>query len=110
MTEEIRDLIGRYLAGELSATDLARQLPDGWDLDESGDRDARALVLRVVGSLSELQNGDLSEDGFRERLGILIPSNRAYWRGQVLTRSGSTATRRQEAAVPAGRSREVAPA
>ena len=110
MTEEIRDLLGRYLAGELSAGELGRALPDGWELDESGDRAARALVLRIVGNLSEFQNGDLTETELRERLGILIPSTRAYWWGQVVARNSATTSRRQDEAVRAGISREVAPA
>jgi hypothetical protein len=89
MTEEIRDRLGRYLAGELSASELARELPDGWDLDEYGDRDARALVLRIVGNLSEFQNGDLNEVELQDRLRVVLPSARTYWKDASTVASGA---------------------
>ena len=110
MLNEIHDLVGRYLGDDaFSAEQLQTELPDGWELDRSGDRDARRLVMLIMGNLAEFFNGDLAEDQLRERLGILTPSVRTYWWGQTVTRAGST-TQPQEAAVLAGKSREVAPA
>src|SRR5215218_1581312 len=110
MLEKVHDLVGRYLAAELSADELQVRLPDGWELDGSEDRDARRLVLLIMGNLAEFSNGDLSEPQLRERLGILTPSVRTYWWGQMVTRSGSATSQPEGTAVQAGRSREVAPA
>lgn len=110
MLDELHDLVGRYLADELSADELQVRLPDGWDLDRSDDREARRLVLLIMGNLAEFSNGDLSESQLRERLGILTPSVRTYWWGQMVTRSGSTMSQPVGATVQAGKSREVAPA
>jgi hypothetical protein len=79
-------------------------------MDRSGDRDARRLVLLIMGNLAEFFNGDLQESELRQRLGLLTPSTRTYVRGQQVAHLSATRNRSQEATVPAGTSREVAPA
>lgn len=58
----------RYLSGQLSVEQLEHDLPDGAELDEEGDRDARRMTLRTMGLLAELHNGDITEDVFRTRI------------------------------------------
>lgn len=113
MLDEIRDHVGRYLAEETSARDLATRLPDGWDIDQSSARDARQLLLRIMGYLAEFQNGDRDEDELREELRALFPPVRTYWIEQArrTTKGGTVAhVMPQTAPVSAGRLREVAPA
>jgi hypothetical protein len=61
----IRDLIARYLAGEISTGELTDSLPDPWDLDEAADPVATALAMRVVGSLASYEAGDRTEEDLR---------------------------------------------
>lgn len=110
MLDEIHDLVGRYLGDEITAAELQVRLPDGWDMDRSGDRDARRLVLLIMGHLSEFFNGDLPENELKERLGLLTPPTRIYWWGQRVSRLGFTASLSEATPVRADRSREVEPA
>jgi hypothetical protein len=68
----IRELIARYLAGDIDATELNDQLPDGWDLDEADDPGATELVLLALGFLAGYQSGDRDEDALRAMLASLI--------------------------------------
>ncbi len=63
----VRDLIARYVAGSISAADLANALPDGGQLDDADETTAN-LVLRTMGYLSEYENGDLADHELRAAL------------------------------------------
>jgi hypothetical protein len=79
MIDRIREIVARYLSGDISADELEVQLPDGWEMDRDGDEDARRLVLRIIGYVAEFQNGDLNEADFVDRLRLAMPSARTYW-------------------------------
>jgi hypothetical protein len=83
MTDEIREQVDRYLAGEVDVDDLETSLPDGWQLDQSRDGDARRVVLRIMGALAEFRNGDLTESHLKDRLRGLFPSARTHWIDQA---------------------------
>ncbi len=68
----IRDLISRYLAGDMDAAELNDLLPDGWDLDEADDPGASELALLALGFLAGYQSGDRDEDALRIALAGLI--------------------------------------
>jgi hypothetical protein len=68
MTEEIQAAVARYLGGRITVDELESGLPDGWEMDEKGDREARTLVLRIIGYLSEFRNGRLPEPVLRRKL------------------------------------------
>lgn len=93
MIDEIHNVLGRYLADEVSVAELQVSLPDGWDMDQSGDVDARRLALQIMGNLAEFFNGDLAEDDLRSRLTALMPPLKPQWftYGPVEQR-GSSAT------------------
>jgi hypothetical protein len=61
MLEQIRMSLVEYLAQRLTAAELARRLPDGWELDEAGDSVARRLTLKAMGYLAEFQRGDRTD-------------------------------------------------
>lgn len=61
----MRSIIIEYLAGRITTRDLAVGLPDGWELDEGDDAEARDLTLRVVGYLAEFESGDRDERALR---------------------------------------------
>jgi hypothetical protein len=65
MIDHVRSIIIEYLAGRISARDLAVGVPDGWELDGCDDVEARDLTLRVVGHLAEYERGDLDERALR---------------------------------------------
>jgi hypothetical protein len=93
MTDEIHELVGRYLRDEISVSELQVGLPDGWDMDQSGDETARRLVLRIMGNLAEFFNGSIDEDALRSRLSPLLPPLQPQWYtyGSYVDQ-GSTAT------------------
>lgn len=68
----IRNVLVRYLAREVSADELSRRLPDGWDLDEANDPDADDLALLAMGYLAGYHGGDRNEDELRRALRQLI--------------------------------------
>jgi hypothetical protein len=68
----IRDLISRYLAGDIDAGRLNHLLPDAWELDESGDEAATDLALLTIGYLAGYQSGDRSEPQLRDALAQLV--------------------------------------
>ena len=70
----VPDLIALYVAGSISAADLANSLPDGADLDET-DETTATVALRTMGYLAEYENGDRSEFDLVE---VLAPE--ASWR------------------------------
>ena len=57
--------VAAYLWGELTPAELARALPDGWDLDQGASQEERRRVLRLMGHLAELDRGDLTERSLR---------------------------------------------
>lgn len=65
---DVRDLISRYLAGSFAIEELQDSLPDPWDLEEAGEPDAQRLVMRVVGLLSEVELGRMTEPTVRYSL------------------------------------------
>src|SRR5215217_1824093 len=69
MIDRVRETIARYLSGAIDADDLAAQMPDPWEIDRAGgDEAVRRLVMRVIGYVTEFQNGDSSEPRLRDRL------------------------------------------
>jgi hypothetical protein len=94
LVASIRDLIARYLNGDVSADDLPELLPDGWDLDEVGDPAATELVMSVVGYLAEYQAGDRDEPNLHESLARLLRTVRVKYAVTPLSTytAGSTAT------------------
>jgi hypothetical protein len=72
MIDQVRSIIIEYLAGRITARDLAVGLPDGWELDEGDNAEARDLTLRVVGHLAEYERGDRDERDLRMMLMGLI--------------------------------------
>lgn len=64
----VRDLISRYVAASITVDELNHLLPDGWDLDESGDPVTKELVLRTVGYIADHHRDMLSEDEIRREL------------------------------------------
>src|SRR5947208_15015128 len=68
----IRDLISRYLIGDITADELSDQLPDGWELDEANDPGASDLALLAMGYLAGYQSGDRDEAALRDALAQLI--------------------------------------
>jgi hypothetical protein len=79
MLDRLRENVALYLDGKIDAVQLQQRLPDGWDTDQAGNATVTRLVLRVIGYLSEFQNGDLSEADLRDRLRLALPSARTYW-------------------------------
>jgi hypothetical protein len=75
MIDQVRSIIIEYLAGRITARDLAVGLPDGWELDGGDDAEARDLTLRVVGHLAEYERGDRDERALRMTLMGLIASS-----------------------------------
>lgn len=72
LEELIREAVSAYLDGSIDAGELNARLPDGWDLDESGDQNAAELALLAIGYLAGYQAGDRSEDELRGALNNLI--------------------------------------
>jgi hypothetical protein len=72
MIDHVKSIIIEYLAGRITARDLAVGVPDGWELDESGDTEARDLTLRVLGLLAEHERGDRDERTLRTVLMGLV--------------------------------------
>ncbi len=68
----IRDLISRYLSGDITADELSDQLPDGWQLDEANDPAASDLALLAIGYLAGYQSGNRDEDELRTALGEML--------------------------------------
>jgi hypothetical protein len=68
MVDQVQGIIIKYIAGRITARDLAVGLPDGWELDEAADAEARDLTLRVVGFLAEHECGDRDEPALRAAL------------------------------------------
>jgi hypothetical protein len=68
MVDHVRSIIIEYLAGRITARDLAVGLPDGWELDEGDDATARDLTLRAIGYLAEHEGGDRNDRDLREAL------------------------------------------
>lgn len=71
----LRDRIARYVASIITLDELTRSLPDGWELDQADDPDARRLTLLVTGFVTDYERGNLSASELRERLG-----GEASWR------------------------------
>jgi hypothetical protein len=67
-------LLVRYVAGIITASELARRLPDGWELDQQDDPELRRLVLRTMGYLAGYQNGVHGEFDLKQALRSLILS------------------------------------
>jgi hypothetical protein len=65
---KIRALVARYVAGELPLDELERSLPDGWELDQAGDRTLRRFVLQIMGRIAEFRHGDYDEAALRKNL------------------------------------------
>lgn len=82
MIDHVRSIIIEYLAGRFPADELATRLPDAWELDQAGDREAHDLTLRAVGYLAEYQRGDRSDDDLREDLVALVSPAPAALAGQ----------------------------
>ena len=76
MIDHVKSIIIEYLAGRITARDLAVGVPDGWELDESGDTEARDLTLRVLGLLAEHERGDRDERTLRTVLMEPVVSTR----------------------------------
>jgi hypothetical protein len=73
MIDQVRSIIIEYLAGRITARDLAVGLPDGWELDEGDDSEVRDLTLRAVGYLAEHERGDRDEQDLRTALtGLML--------------------------------------
>lgn len=71
---EIRERIGAYVAGDLSAAELEDWLEDAsWDVAQEPTRSLAATVLRL---LAEHGNGDWTEAELGARLGHV---GRTYW-------------------------------
>lgn len=68
LESEVRRLVSRYLSGLISVEELEHLLPDGWDLDEVGEDDARLATFHVMGAVAEFTAGDISEGDLRSRL------------------------------------------
>lgn len=74
----VRTEVARYLAGMITAEELERGLPDGWELDETGDDELRRVTLVVMGRLAEYFEGDLAEPDLRRTL-----EEHAAWRTSI---------------------------
>jgi hypothetical protein len=82
MIDRVRGTIIEYLAGGISADDLATQLPDGWDLDQDGTEPVRLLTMQAFACLAEYQRGDIPEQGLREALtGFVVGSTETSFGG-----------------------------
>ncbi len=63
---DIRDLLARYLAGNLALSGLGRELSSAaWGIEAGEDRDAVALLHELELGLAEHSNGDWTEDELR---------------------------------------------
>ncbi len=63
---DIRDLLARYLAGDLPLADLSLRLASAvWDIEGSGDQHTVALLHELELGLAEFDNGDWTEDELR---------------------------------------------
>jgi hypothetical protein len=109
MIDRIRETLARYFSGEIDADDVAAFMPDPWELAEANaDDDLRRLVLRIVGYITEFQNGNTSEPDLEARLRLVLPSARTYWIAQAEATSttrlaSSTGVTSQDEFAPAGR-------
>jgi hypothetical protein len=72
MLEQVRTTLIEYLAHRLSAAQLADRLPDGWELDEAAEPEARRLTLKAIGYLAEYQQGDRTEDAVWSAISQLL--------------------------------------
>ena len=79
MLDQLREDIALYLTDMIDADELQRRLPDGWETDQTGDETITRLVLRILGYLSDFQNGNLGESDLTDRLRLVLPSARTYW-------------------------------
>ena len=64
----VRNQLGLFVNGYLSADRLNDLLPDTFELDEAGDPALMALVMRAIGYLAEYQAGDRQEEDVRRAL------------------------------------------
>jgi hypothetical protein len=84
MIDRVRETIARYLSGAIDADDLAAHMPDPSELGRAAaDETIRRLVLRVIGYVTEFQNGDSTEAELQDRLRLVLPSSRTYWIDQA---------------------------
>jgi hypothetical protein len=67
--KRVRDLIARYVAGIITLEQFDHGLPDGWDLDQISEPEARRLVLLVMGYLADYGRENLSASELRQLLG-----------------------------------------
>jgi len=72
MIDEVKKTIQAYLARQVDVDDLGLLLPDGWELDRSGDVKAQTMTLYAIGYLAEYQRGDRTEEKLREALAQLV--------------------------------------
>lgn len=72
MVDHVKSTIIEYLAGRVSADELATRLPDGWELDEDGSPEAGSLTLRALACLAEFQRGDRTADSLWHSLSNLV--------------------------------------
>ncbi len=83
MIDQVRSIIIEYLAGRVSARDLAVGLPDAWQLEEDGDEATRDLVLRAVGYLAEHERGDRDSASLRHALTNLLSTTSLALGGKI---------------------------
>jgi hypothetical protein len=69
LTENIRERVTAYLAGELTRPELQEWLvAETWDVDQSGDPQAIDLTYEIKLALAEHSRGDISRTALHDRL------------------------------------------
>ena len=62
----VREMLARYLAGDVNADRLGELLPDAWDLDEANDPAADDLALLALGYRPHAHQRSKSHHGCRD--------------------------------------------
>jgi hypothetical protein len=99
LLEDMRRRLGRYAAGQLPLADLEGWLmPNLGAINARGGSEAKDLAAMVLGYLSELSDGLMTEEEVRARIQPLIATQvqtvtatlpARYWPSVTLTRSSA---------------------
>jgi len=73
LTNEIRDHLSRYLAGDATLSEFSGWLsPIVWDIEERHDAEAEELAYAIYLPMAEESGGYITEDRLREALRPLL--------------------------------------